>query len=120
MAVFVEQDRAALQVIRENLKFTHLEDRATVIGTDAVRAVASMNPDASFDVIFMDPPYGHALERRVLEAIRNSSIADENTLIIIEASADTDFSWLDELGFEMKRDKRYGSNRHVFVKRIRR
>ena len=120
MAVFVEQDRAALQVIRQNLKFTHLEDRATVIGTDAVRAVASMNPDVSFDVIFMDPPYGHALERRVLEAIRNSSIADENTLIIIEASADTDFSWLDELGFEMKRDKRYGSNRHVFVKRIRR
>ena len=116
MAVFVEQDRAALQVIRQNLDFTHLADRATVIGSDAVRAVASMNPEAPFDVIFMDPPYGHELERKVLEAMKDGRVADEHTLIIIEASRDTDFSWLDSLGFEMIRDKCYGSNRHVFVK----
>ena len=40
MAVFVETDRAALQVIRQNLQFTRLEERARVIGSDAVKAVA--------------------------------------------------------------------------------
>ena len=116
-AVFVERERAALQVIRENLRFTHLEDRARILGMDAVRAVASMDGEKPFDVIFMDPPYSHELERRILEILRESTIADEDTLILIEAGADTDFSYLPALGLEMSRDKRYGSNRHVFVRR---
>ncbi len=117
LAVFVEQDRAALQVIRQNLHFTHLEDRAKVLCQEAVRAVSSMKVEDTFDVVFMDPPYDRELERRILEALRSSSIIDENTLIIIEASDQTDFSYLEEIGYEMQRDKRYGSNRHVFVKR---
>lgn len=116
-AVFVEQDRAALQVIRQNLHFTKLSDRAVVIGMEAVRAVTSMNGQKPFDIIFMDPPYGQGHERRILEALRDNTIADGDTLILIEALADTDFSYLEELGFMMKRDKRYGTNRHVFVRR---
>lgn len=117
MAVFVENDKAALQVIRHNLQFTRLKDRAKVLGQEAVKAVISMNGEAPFDVIFMDPPYGRDLERRILEALVENTIADENTLILIEASSDTDFSYLEDMGYEMKRDKRYGTNRHVFVRR---
>ena len=117
LAVFVEQDKAALSVIRLNLRFTHLEDRAQVVGSDAVRAVASMACKEPFDVIFMDPPYDHGLEKKVLEELKDSPAADENTLIIIEASGKTDFSYMDSLGFEIRREKEYGSNRHVFVKK---
>ena len=119
LAVFVEQDRAALRVIRQNLKFTHLEERSRIIGADAVRTVASMNGEEPFDVIFMDPPYRQELERRILEALAHVSAADEDTLIIVEASADTDFSYLEALGYEMKRDKRYGSNRHIFLRKMK-
>jgi 16S rRNA (guanine966-N2)-methyltransferase len=84
---------------------------------EAVRAVTSMNGQKPFDIIFMDPPYGQGHERRILEALRDNTIADGDTLILIEALADTDFSYLEELGFMMKRDKRYGTNRHVFVRR---
>lgn len=115
-AVFVEKDHAALKVIRENLRFTHLEDRAEVICQDAVRAVSSMTPDEPFDVVFMDPPYGHSLEQRVLEAMKGSRVIGAETLIIVEASKDTAFSYLEELGYRILRDKCYGSNRHVFVK----
>ncbi len=121
MAVFVEQDRSALQVIRYNLHFTRLEERAKVVAGDAVRAVcgpaSSVDGGHSFDVIFMDPPYDKGLERRVLEALMDSPAADEDTLIIIEASSETDFSYLDELNYEMLREKSYGSNRHVFVRK---
>ena len=117
-AVFVEQDRAAVQVIRHNLRFTHLEDRARIIGMDAVQAVDTLRGEAPFDVIFMDPPYDHDLERRVLEALSTNSAADEHTLIIIEASMETDFTYLGSLGYEMKREKNYGSNRHIFVKKL--
>ena len=114
---FVEQDRNALQVIRQNLNFTHLTEHARVIAGDAVRIVSSMDGEKSFGVIFMDPPYDKGLERRVLEALRNSSAADKDTLIIIEASSGTDFAWLDELGYSLIKDKHYGSNRHVFVRK---
>ena len=69
-------------------------------------------------MIFMDPPYDHDLERRVLEALSTNSAADEHTLIIIEASMETDFTYLGSLGYEMKREKNYGSNRHIFVKKL--
>lgn len=118
-AVFVEQDRAALQIIRQNLAFTHLQDRAVVVPGEAVRSVAFMKQERPFDVIFMDPPYNHDLERKVLEALSKSSLISESTLIIIEASEHTDFSYLDNLGYTIQKDKRYGSNRHVFVTKDR-
>ena len=117
-AAFVEQDRNALQVIRQNLNFTHLTQNARVIAGDVVRIVTSMNGEKSFGVIFMDPPYDIGLERKVLEVLRENSIADKDTLIIIEASAETDFSYLDELGYALVKEKRYGSNRHMFVKKM--
>lgn len=116
-AVFVEQDRAALSVIRQNLRFTHLEEHARVIGLDVLKAAASLKDEKAFDVIFMDPPYDHELERRVLEILQNSRCVHEDTLIIIEASAETDFSYLESLGYQMMREKTYGTNRHVFVKK---
>ncbi len=118
-AVFVEQDRAALQIIRQNLHFTHLEERAKVMQAEVVRCVSAMKAEHAFDVIFMDPPYNHDLEHKVLEALAESDLVDAHTLIIIEASEHTDFSYLENLGFEIQKDKRYGSNRHVFVSKIR-
>lgn len=116
-AAFVEQDRNALQVIRQNLNFTHLTENARVIAGDVIRTVTSMDGEKSFGVIFMDPPYDNGLERKVLEALRENSIADRDTLIIIEASAETDFSYLDDLGYTLVKEKQYGSNRHMFVKK---
>ena len=116
-AAFVEQDRNALAVIRQNLNFTHLTEHARVIAGDAVRIVRSMDGEKPFDVIFMDPPYENGLERKVLEALRDNTIVNPDTLVIIEASADTDFPYLEELGYTMTREKHYGSNRHVFLRK---
>ncbi len=116
-AAFVEQDRNALQIIRQNLNFTHLTEHARVIAGDVIRTVVSMDGEKSFDVIFMDPPYENGLEKKVLEALRDNTIAGKDSLIIVEAAVETDFSYADELGFEITKDKNYGSNRHVFLKR---
>ena len=37
------------------------------------------------------------------------------TLIIVEASVETDFSYTKELGFEIIRSKEYKTNKHVFL-----
>ena len=70
-----------------------------------------------FDFVFMDPPYNMDLERRVLEYLSGSDLIYEDTVIIIEASLETDFSYLSQMGFSLIKEKRYKTNKHVFVER---
>ena len=115
-AVLVENQAAAVACIRENLRTTRLEDRAQVTACDVEAALKRLEAGGeAFDIIFMDPPYDRELERRVLTYLSDSCLADEDTLIIAEASLDTDFSYLGSLGFELLREKTYKTNKHVFV-----
>ena len=70
-----------------------------------------------FQIIFMDPPYHKGLERQVFEFLSGSVLAGEDTLIVTEASLDTDFSYLEGLGFFLEKQKRYKTNQHVFVRK---
>ena len=41
----------------------------------------------------------------------------EDTVIIVEASLDTDFGYLQELGYSLIKEKRYKTNKHVFIEK---
>ncbi len=114
-AVFVENSKEAVSCIKYNLKFTHLEDAATLMECDALTAINRLNGKGVFDIIFMDPPYRHDYEKSVLMALKKSDIADEYTTIIFEASLDTDISYIENEGYEIEKVKKYKTNMHVFV-----
>ena len=116
-AVFVENNRAAVRCIQDNLKFTHLEQQATVLPFDVLAALARLEGQRPFQIIFMDPPYGKGLEQEVLTYISSHrpSFVNEDTVLIVEACLDTDFSYAEELGFEITRVKEYKTNMHVFL-----
>jgi 16S rRNA (guanine966-N2)-methyltransferase len=65
----------------------------------------------------MDPPYNQQLEQQVLEALKNSSLVDEYTTISVEADLHTDFSFAEDLGYEITKQKKYKTNQHVFLER---
>ncbi len=65
----------------------------------------------------MDPPYNKELEKEVLITLSDSDILKDDTLIVVEASNDTDFDYLTELGYEIVKEKIYKTNKHVFIKR---
>lgn len=114
-AVFVESARPSLACIEENLLHTKLKG-GIVYKSDAVSAVSRLYHEGKrFDIIFMDPPYNNQLEQKVLEQISQYDILKEDGLIIVEASAATEFDYLDGLGMTIKREKSYGSNKHVFI-----
>ena len=118
LAVMVEQNPKAAECIRENLKTTRLQDDAVVMNCDVLVALKRLeDKDYLFDVIFMDPPYRMEWEKRVLEYLAASSLINEDTTIIIEASLDTDFDYLKSMGYEITREKNYKTNKHVFVTR---
>ena len=115
-AYFVENDAKAIECIVDNLKFTKFTDRATVLKQDVVSALNGIS-EKEVDIIFMDPPYDQFFEKRVLEVLATKNYVTDNTLIVVETSLRTDFDYLDNLGFEVEKEKRYKTNKHVFVKR---
>ncbi len=118
-AWFVEHDRSAVRIIRENIRFTRLEANAHVLQMNAVDAAEMLAGKAVFDVVFLDPPYDQGLEKTVLESFCGSGCIHSDTLFVIEASLNTGFDWLENCGYMMLKEKCYKTNKHVFVKPIK-
>lgn len=118
-AWFVENNPKAVKCIKENLQTTKLMDKAEIMNVDYLGALRRLEGQKALDYIFMDPPYNHEFEREVLRYLAASSLADEQTVIIIEASLETDFSFIEteNLPFEVIKYKKYKTNMHVFVQR---
>ncbi len=115
--VFIENNRNAIKIINENLEFTRLGEKADVITADVITGCMQIEKKGAFDVIFLDPPYNRGLEEQVLRYLSTSRLANQETLIVIEASNDTDLDFTQDLGFVMINEKNYKTNRHCFYKR---
>lgn len=116
-SVFVDNNRKAAKCIEENIHFTKFDTQSRLINSDVISALYTLEGKYKFDIIFMDPPYNKELEKNVLTYLKDSSLLKPDTIIIVEASAETDFDYLEELGFELTKYKKYKTNAHIFLKR---
>ena len=81
---FVDQGRAALALLRENV--ARLGDEgARVLARDATRL--GPNPGAPFDLVFLDPPYGRDLGTRALASAQAGGWLAPAALIVLEERA---------------------------------
>lgn len=112
---FVEQNPKAVACIKDNLTHTKLMDRAKVLKCDAISFAAGIDK-VDYDVIFMDPPYEKGLEKSVLMSLATKTFS-EDTLIVVEAALKDDFSYVDELGFDIIKEKKYKTNKHIFLQK---
>lgn len=116
--VFVENNRKAVSCIKDNLTYTKLQSQAIVLDTSVDKSIYELNSKGKyFDFIFMDPPYNKLLEKEVLIQLCESSLIDEDTIIIVEASLETDFDYISEYGYEIIKEKNYKTNKHIFLKK---
>lgn len=118
-AVFVEKSRKAMNCIEDNLKHTHLDQKARTICQDAITAIRMLKQEGkTFDFIFMDPPYGKDLEKEVLLELSKSGLYDKYTVIIVESDLETGFEYLEGTDFEVYKTKRYKTNMHTFIWKV--
>ena len=115
-AYFVENATPAHKCILENLRTTHFEDDATVLKQDVVIALRNIH-EKEVDIVFMDPPYHDDLYERTLAQLESMSYITANTMIIAESPLEMDFSFAEDYGFEVRREKEYKHNKHVFLYR---
>ena len=113
--VFVDNNRKACEVIKDNMNFTKLADQCMLMNTDAMSALRRLEGKYRFDLIFMDPPYNQDLEAEILSYLAGSSIVKNGATIIVEADEHTDFSYVDQLGYTLRKEKLYKTNKHVFL-----
>lgn len=114
-AYFVESNSNACNCINENLKKTGLSSQAHVMKDDVITALKRLEGRICFDYIFMDPPYDNEHEKKVLDYLSSSQLINSDSLIIVEASIGTDFSYLEEMGYSLIKRKEYKTNAHIFL-----
>lgn len=116
-AVFVDSNRKAVDIIKDNLNNTHLSEQSEVINMTASSAIKKLSGTYLFDVVFMDPPYNKGLEIEVLNDPVFYNILSDNALIIIEASLETMIDLDNISGFKLIKEKIYKTNKHIFIEK---
>ncbi len=112
---FVELNPKAVSCIEDNVRFTKFTDKSNIIKADAVSYVRGLK-EIDYDVIFMDPPYEKGYEKQVLNILKDK-VFKEDTLIVIEAVLNEDFSYAEDMGFDIIKGKRYKTNKHIFLEK---
>lgn len=82
-ACLVDKDRNAEKVIRKNLELCKVADKTTLLTRDALSCLNDFTP-GSFDLIFLDPPYGHGLAEQALVGTENQRILSDEGIICVE------------------------------------
>ena len=116
-AYFVENGREACACIQKNLHTTHFEEEGCLLKQDVLSALRHIH-EKEADLIYVDPPYESRTVHDIMNALSKEQFVTENTLIIVETSLDTDFSYLPQIGLQLVREKDYKANRHLFIRRI--
>lgn len=104
-AVFVDSRREACQLIRSNLKKTHLEDQATVVQSDYMEYLNRST--GLFQIVLLDPPYAEVFLENAIKKITEIDILQSGGIIVAERPFGKELPWEFE-GFTRSRDYKYG------------
>lgn len=119
-AYFVDSSAKSIACIQQNLTTTRLAEHAIVLKQEVCSALESLGRkgrEEQVDIVFMDPPYDNGDEKAALAVLNRMPYVTDETIIIIEAKRETDFSYTESLGFVLVREKCYRTNKHVFLKK---
>lgn len=102
-AVFVDNSRKSIDIIRKNLNNAGLYSKAKIFHTDSSSYLDIT--DENFDIVFLDPPYGTGILQKVLPKIVEK--VKKTAVIIVENPEKEEI--LQNYGeFMLDRQKHYG------------
>ncbi len=104
-AVFVDSRREACQLIRSNLKKTHMESDAAVVQSDYLEYLNRCKE--RFDIILLDPPYAEVFLETAIKRITEIDILQSGGIIVAEHPLGKELPWEFE-GYTRSKDYKYG------------
>jgi 16S rRNA (guanine966-N2)-methyltransferase len=110
-AVFIERDRDALVILRDNIEALGEGARARITPGDATRPPRAIN---ACSVAFLDPPYHSGLAAPALTALAAAGWFAPDALAVVELAARELFT--PAAGFTLLDERVYGAARLVFLR----
>ena len=104
-AVFVDARREACQLIRSNLKKTHMEPDAVVVQSDYLEYLNRCREQ--FGIILLDPPYAEVFLENAIKRITEIDILQSGGIIVAERPLGKELPWEFE-GYTRSKDYKYG------------
>ena len=111
-ALFLENDRQALEIIRANIAHLGVADACQVLAVDVTRPGPPPRPG---NILLLDPPYASDLDGPAISALAGAGWLAKDARVVVETAAKavfappTDFTVLDE--------RRYGAAKLIFLSR---
>lgn len=118
-AYFCEKNKAAFNILKENIKKTGLSENANLFFGDYKLGLSAAKAKLiQFDLVFLDPPYH--LENLYSEAIAflaENDLLAEDALIIAETKKGFDFSFLEKYDtIKIEKLKIFKTNQYCFIR----
>ena len=121
--VFVEKDRQALLVLKKNIEKTPIKELSKILPYDVLIALKKLS--CTFDLIYIDPPYGEKKEEllaektldKLFEYLDTGSLLNKDAWIFLEFSSYSkkDFATLPLKKIQWQNTRTFGrSNLHLF------
>lgn len=110
-ALFVENGRVGQRLLAENIAKLRMEDQTRIMRNDATRLGAW--PNAPFDLVFLDPPYGKGMGDKALGAALAGGWIAKNALVVWEEQA----AQLAPEGFIRLDTRKYGDTHVTLLER---
>ena len=115
-AYLVENGREAFRCIADNVKFAKMEEDAVLLKQDVYAALYGIR-EREADIIYADPPYEDNHYEKLLSVLKDRCYVTKETLIVMESDLKQDFGFAERYGFTVEREKRYKTNKHVFLRK---
>lgn len=109
--IFIENSRAAANIVRKNLEKTRLTDYAELNISDYKNYLLSASE--KFDIILLDPPYNNGMCDAAMDIIYSRDLLNDDGIIVCE----TEFSEIIRTEYIKKKDYKYGKTKlSVYIK----
>ncbi len=108
---FMENDPAALDLLRRNAALFDAADRIAILNCDATRPGRARE---ACHLALLDPPYGAGLAEPALAAFARGGWLEPGALAVIELAAKEPFEA--PPGFDAMDERRYGATRLVILR----
>ncbi len=118
-AVFVDNSKQAIQIIKKNIELCGFADNTQVIKQDLAKGLSSLQKQLSgqtFSIVFVDAPYRQGLSAEILKELAGSNLLEPATLIVVEEEAIQEMA-RKVAGMALIDHRRYGDTGFWFYRR---
>ncbi|NIP38951.1 MAG: 16S rRNA (guanine(966)-N(2))-methyltransferase RsmD [Candidatus Dadabacteria bacterium] len=111
--IFVENDLKVIQLLKKNLESCKLSSQYSILALDYNKAIKKLTKDnRTFDLIFIDPPFGLYETKKAYELIEQAGgLLEQGGIMIIEHTQPLEY---ENTKFLIS-TKKYGSNFVSFI-----